>query len=140
MKQIIYLLLFMLLTACNGSREMIIQAIYLPEEIIYVDYNDLTISFEGNSGVRYFESLEQLINTVEEITAYSLEYEYTLSENVFMVYIEDGNVFFEYAYNFPGQNQVTYVLDGTDGSLSTETITNTLDVFYGEGNYSFEIR
>lgn len=137
MKQIIYLLLI-ILTSCNESKE-IVQTVYFPSDIFYIDYNELSISFEGSDSVLYFESLNQLILAVEDMSVAELNGDFE-KENVFMVYIEEGEVYFEYAYNFPGQNQVTYVLDGTDGSLSTETITNTLDVFYGEGNYSFEIR
>lgn len=136
MKQIIYLLLI-ILTSCNGSKE-IVQTIYFPSDIFYIDYKDLSISFEVSDQVIYFESLERLILAVEDMSVAELNA--FSNENVFMVYIEDGNVFFEYAYNFPGQDQVTYVLDGTDGSIGIETIINTLNVFYGEGNYSFEIR
>ena len=136
MKQIIYLLLI-ILTSCNGSKE-IVQTIYFPSDIFYIDYKDLSISFEVSDQVIYFESLERLILAVEDMSVAELNA--FSNENVFMVYIEDGNVFFEYAYNFPGQDQVTYVLDGTDESLDIEVITNTLDVFYGKGNYYFTLR
>lgn len=136
---LLVLVISLVLASCIGGRDFT-QAVYLPEDIIYIDYKELSISFESMEPPRYYTSLEALKEAVEMISAESTNPGCYECSEVYMIYVEEGEVFYEFAYLYSGQDKITYVLDYSDESLSIETIINTLNVFYGEGNFNFQIR
>lgn len=62
-------ILFLLFTICNCDFPKVVQTIYTPYDIMYVDYQKYQITYETKPDTSKYSSLKDLQEAVEQITA-----------------------------------------------------------------------